>query len=229
MRLDRFIGHKLRIGNKAIRQLLLERRVRVGDALMENRRYEVSEFCRVSVDGEVLQDRVALYVMLNKPSGCVSVRNDPVYPSAFDWVGLPGGEELHTAGRLDLDTTGLLLLTNDGAWSRRLTDPQSKKPKTYLVETSDPIGLDCKEGFAKGIHLMPEDVVTQPAAMEILGERVARLTIYEGKYRQIKRMFWRFENKVVKLRRESMGEIVLDSSLSPGEYRELTAEEIATV
>lgn len=229
MRLDRFLNRKLRLGSKGVRLLLLEKRVSVGGVIVKDGRLEVTEFCRVVADGEVLQDKAALYVMLNKPVGCVSGRRDPIYPSALERIDIPGSDSLHTAGRLDLNTTGLLILTNDGTWSRRLTDPRSKKPKVYRVETSEPISIECERRFAEGIHLLPEDIVTQPAGMERLGDREARLTIYEGRYRQIKRMFWRFENKVVALHRERMGEIALDPALVPGEYRLLGREEIASV
>ena len=212
-----------------MRQLLIEDRVKLNGEIVRSGTVEVGEFCRVSVDDRVLQDREALYYMINKPAGYVSVRNDPVYHSALELVDIPNNAELHTAGRLDLDTTGLFIVTNDGAWSRRLTDPDSKKPKVYRVETSRPVSEACEALFAEGMRLLPEDIVTQPAKLERLGEREVRLIIYEGRYRQIKRMFWRFENKVVALHRERMGDIELDDRLEPGQFRSLTEDEIASV
>tara|TARA_B110000037_G_scaffold166647_1_gene188525 strand:+ start:1360 stop:1863 length:504 start_codon:yes stop_codon:yes gene_type:complete len=167
--------------------------------------------------------------MLNKPRGYLSATSDLQHPTVMDLIDLPPDEKLHIGGRLDRGTTGLLLITNDGNWSRRITEPGLKKPKTYLVETEAPITPQYQELFTQGIHLMPEDITTQPAQLEILAERKARLTIYEGRYHQVKRMFYRFENKLVSLHRERMGDIHLDPNLELGQYRPLTPAEIALV
>lgn len=229
MRLDRFISKRTENGKKAVRHLLVQRRVKVYGQVVTDGLFEVTEFCRVSLDDIVLQDRPALYFMLHKPAGFLSATSDPEYRTVMELIDSQGEEELHIGGRLDLDTTGLLLLTNDGNWSRRITEPGLKKPKVYRVETKDPITPEYQALFARGVRLLPEDITTQPAQLDILSERSARLTIYEGRYRQVKRMFWRFKNKVVALHRESMGDIVLDPALAVGEYRSLTSEEIALV
>ena len=144
---------------------------------------------------------------------------------------LPGElrEDLHIAGRLDFNTTGLMILTNDGQWSRRLTQPATKLPKHYLVETEDEIGAHDVAKFSEGFYFAFEDLTTLPARLDILGPRQARLAIVEGRYHQIKRMFGHFDNKVVGLHRESMGTIQLDPGLQPGQFRALTADEIASV
>ena len=229
MRLDRFIGHHTQQSKKAVRLLLVKGRVKVHGEIVTDGLLEVTEFCRVELDEVTLQDRKALYFILHKPAGYLSATSDPNLPTVMELIESQGEEKLHIGGRLDLDTTGLLLLTNDGNWSRRITEPRLKKPKVYLVNTADPITFEYGELFAKGVHLLPEDLVTQSAQLEILGERQARITIYEGRYRQVKRMFYRFQNKVIGLHRESMGEIVLDPELAMGEYRALTKEEIESV
>jgi 16S rRNA pseudouridine516 synthase len=229
MRLDRFIGHQEGLGRKAVREALAQGRVTVRGELVRDGLFEVTEFCRVTLDDIVLQDRPALYFMLHKPAGYLSATSDPNYRTVMELIEKQGDEQLHIGGRLDLDTTGLLLLTNDGNWSRRITEPNLKTPKVYRVETEDPITPEYQELFARGVHLLPENLTTQPAQLELLSERSARLTIYEGRYRQVKRMFYRFKNKVLALHRESMGEIKLDPALAVGEYRPLTAEEIALV
>ena len=119
-----------------------------------------------------------------------------------------------------------LVLTNDGQWSRRLTQPQTKLPKVYYVETEQEIGPQYALTFAEGIYFAFEDLTTQPAQLELLGPRSARLSIVEGRYHQVKRMFGFFNNKVLRLHRESMGPLLLDNALKPGEYRALRTEEI---
>ena len=122
-----------------------------------------------------------------------------------------------------------MLITNDGQWSRRLTQPQTKLPKVYLVHTEQDIGPEYAATFAAGLYFAFEDLTTQPAELELLGPRTARLSIIEGRYHQVKRMFGHFDNKVICLHRERMGPLVLDATLAPGEYRELTDEEIRQV
>ena len=229
MRLDRFIGHHTQQSKKAVRLLLAKRRVKVGGEVEVDGLREVTKFCRVELGEVTLQDRQGLYLMLHKPAGYLSATSDPSLPTVMDLMASQGGEQLHIGGRLDLDTTGLLLITNDGNWSRRITEPSVRKPKVYLVATADLITSEYGELFERGVYLDHEDLMTQPAQLEILGSRLARLTIYEGRYRQVKRMFYRFKNRVVALHRESMGEIVLDPELSVGECRALTKEEVECV
>ena len=189
----------------------------------------VGDFDRVEHGDEVLQDRKPIYVMLNKPAGYVSSTAGQDNPTVMELLGDAfGDEELHIAGLLDRSTTGLLLLTNDGAWSRELTLPESKLGKVYLVETAEPITPETAEVFARGIYFRYEDLTTAPAEIERLGERRARLTLYEGKYHQVKRMFHAVGNCVTALHRERVGGIGLDPDLAEGEWRELTAEEIRT-
>jgi 16S rRNA pseudouridine516 synthase len=135
-------------------------------------------------------------------------------------------EGLHIAGRLDRASTGLLILTNDGRWSRQLTEPRIKIPKVYRVVTAYPISPETTHRFAEGIWFEYEQLTTSPARLDILAPREARVTIYEGRYHQIKRMFHAVGNRVTALHRESMGNIRLEHSLAAGEYRPLTAEEI---
>ncbi len=120
-----------------------------------------------------------------------------------------------------------MLLTNDGDWSRRLTLPQEGHGKVYLVETAEPISGETAQAFARGIYFGYEDITTGPAELEILGERQGRLTIYEGKYHQVKRMFHAVGNRVVSLHRERVAHITLDPQLAVGEWRELSDDELA--
>jgi 16S rRNA pseudouridine516 synthase len=190
---------------------------------------EVSRFDRVELEGRVIQEGVrALYVMLNKPAGHVSATVDAEHPTVLDLIDDPDKGGLHLAGRLDRASTGLVLLTNDGAWSKRITEPVFKLPKTYLVRTRERIEEGAVEAFAKGFYFHTEDLVTQPAELELLGECVARVTLREGRYHQIKRMFHRVGNRVESLHRESIGPLTLPANLAPGEWRHLTVEEVET-
>ena len=228
MRLDRFLSHRPEFSRQDARRLLLAGRVRVDGLAAGDGRREVSAFSRIELDDQVLQAGYpARYLMLHKPVGCVSATSDPQHRTVLDLLPVAEREGLHIAGRLDGNTTGLLLLTNDGQWSRRLTLPGSKLPKVYRVETAEPIGPEYVETFARGIYFAFEDLTTLPARLEILDSRSARLTLVEGRYHQVKRMFGHFRNRVTRLHRESIGPIHLDPALQPGHYRPLTAEETA--
>jgi 16S rRNA pseudouridine516 synthase len=230
MRVDRFLSNLPRFNRQQVRLLLVERRVSVDGVPVSDPHHEVREFSRVCVDDEVLQaGKPARYFMLHKPPGCVSATADPQHPTVLDWLDEPDKDELHIAGRLDFNTTGLMLITNDGQWSRRLTQPTTKLPKVYRVETEQEIGAEYAATFAAGVYFAFEDLTTQPAELELLAPRLARLSIIEGRYHQVKRMFGHFNNKVIRLHRERMGPLELDGALAPGEYRALSADEILWV
>ncbi|MFW0754507.1 pseudouridine synthase [Pseudomonas sp. H11T01] len=227
MRVDRFLSNLPRFNRKQVRLLLVERRIKVDGQIVSDPHFDVREFSRVECDGEVLQaGKPPRYFMLHKPPGCVSATSDPEHPTVLDLIDELDKHELHIAGRLDFNTTGLMLITNDGSWSRRLTQPQTKLPKIYYVETEQDIAPEYAQTFAQGLYFAFEDLTTQPAELLVLGPKSARLSIVEGRYHQVKRMFGHFNNKVLRLHRERMGPLVLDDALAPGEYRPLTAEEI---
>ena len=230
MRLDRFLSSLPQLNRKQVRLLLVERRVRIDGQVVSDPHHDVREFSQVLLDEQVLQvGRAARYFMLHKPLGCVSATVDPQHPTVLDLLDEPDKDDLHLAGRLDYNTSGLMLITNDGQWSRRLTQPQTKLGKVYYVETEQVIDAQYIETFASGIYFAFENLTTQPADLVLLGPRSARLTIIEGRYHQVKRMFGYFQNKVLRLHREQMGPLTLDPELSPGEYRSLTAEEIQQI
>ncbi|MGE1153719.1 16S rRNA pseudouridine(516) synthase [Pseudomonas kitaguniensis] len=227
MRVDRYLSNLPRFNRQQVRLLLVERRVTVDGIAVSDPHHEVREFSRVCVDTEVLQaGKPARYFMLHKPQGCVSATSDPHHRTVLDLLDVPDKCELHIAGRLDFNTTGLMLITNDGQWSRRLTQPKTKLPKVYRVQTEQDIGPEYALTFAAGVYFAFEDLTTQPAELELLGPRTARLSIIEGRYHQVKRMFGHFNNKVIALHRERIGQWVLDAALAPGEYRALTDDEI---
>lgn len=229
MRLDRFLSNHNHVARRRALQLLAERRVCVDGVVITDGLHQIDAFSHVQLDGETLQRRDAYYLMLHKPVGCASATSDPLHPTVIDLLNEPWKHELHIAGRLDFNTSGLMLLTNDGRWSRRVTEPVEQKDKVYLVETEDEIHPDAVDVFARGIYFRFEDLVTRPAVLEVLSPRSARLTLQEGRYHQVKRMFGYFNNKVTALHRVSIGGIVLDASLKPGDYRMLTPAEIVSV
>ncbi|WP_166358547.1 pseudouridine synthase [Pseudomonas akapageensis] len=230
MRVDRFLSNLPRFNRKQVRMLLVERRVRVDGQAVSDPHFEVREFSRVECDDEVLQEgRPARYFMLHKPMGCVSATVDPQHPTVLDLIDEPDKHDLHIAGRLDFNTSGLMLITNDGQWSRRLTQPQTKLPKIYYVETEQDIEPEYVEKFSEGFYFAFEDLTTLPAELTLLSSRSARLSIVEGRYHQVKRMFGFFNNKVLRLHRESMGPLRLDHDLAPGHYRPLSPDEILQI
>lgn len=230
MRLDRFLSNLPRFSRKDVRFALVARRIKVDGQTVSDPLHEVREFSRVECDDDVLQvGKPARYFMLHKPPGCVSATLDPQHPTVLDLLDEPDKEDLHIAGRLDFNTTGLMLITNDGVWSRRLTQPQTKLAKIYYVETEQAISDDYVQKFAEGFYFAFEDLTTQPAELIVLGSHCARLSIVEGRYHQVKRMFGHFNNKVLRLHRERMGPLQLDAGLAPGQYRALSAEEILAI
>ena len=161
--------------------------------------------------------------MMNKPIGVVSATKDEQHKTVMDLLVEKNinTDDLHIVGRLDLHSSGLLLLTNDGDWSRALMSPEKKVAKVYEVTLENPITDECIQAFANGMYFSYEDITTKPAQLEKLSECVAKVTLEEGRYHQIKRMFGRFRNPVLALHRVSIGEIELDDGLAPGESRSI--------
>ncbi|MEK1906711.1 MAG: pseudouridine synthase [Pseudomonas sp.] len=230
MRLDRFLGNLPQLNRADARLLLARGQVQVDGQVVRDGRHDVREFSRIQLDDEVLQaGKPARYFMLNKPAGVVSATEHPEHRTVLDLLDEPDKHELHIGGRLDLNTTGLLLITNDGLWSRRLTEPRSRLGKVYRVQAEQPITPEYIEVFAQGLYFAYEDLTTLPAELEITGSHSALLTLHEGRYHQVKRMFGHFQNKVIDLHRERMGPLLLDPDLAPGQYRALSPDEISRV
>ncbi|WP_426416448.1 pseudouridine synthase [Aestuariirhabdus sp. LZHN29] len=229
MRLVNFIKKQCELGRPAARGLIAAGRVWVDGNQQRDGGFRVTPYNSIALDGELLQRGTPCYLMLHKPEGVVSATRHPDHTTVVDLVPAELRAGLHLAGRLDITTTGLLLLTNDGFWSKQLSRPENKVAKVYRVATEYPITAEYVQQFAAGIYFGYEDMVTAPAHLELLGECLARLTLHEGRYHQVKRMFGYFDNPVRALHRERIGELVLDPALAPGEYRPLTAAEISAL
>lgn len=227
MRLDRFLTQQTRLSKADVRQYLLSGRVRVGDAVCRDASLKIKPMMQILLDDRQLAGETPRYYMLHKPRGVVSATRDDEHPTVLSLLPESLQDGLHIAGRLDLNTTGLMLLTNDGRWSRRVTQPEVKIPKVYRVGTARPIESTYTETFRQGIYFAYEDLTTSQAELDILDTRLARLTIYEGRYHQVKRMFGHFRNQVLSLHREQIGPLALDADLAEGEYRALTEDEVA--
>ena len=206
--------------------MLAKGRVKVDGEFARDIDQIVDEFSHICLDDIVLQANEASYVMLHKPVGVVSATIDDKHKTVIDLLERDDKDSLHIVGRLDLNTSGLLLLTNDGRWSKRLMDPEHKVGKLYRVHLQNPLTPDYISGFAQGMYFEFEDITTLPAELEIIDSYTALVTLYEGRYHQIKRMFGRFRNPVIGLHRISVGNIVLDDGLKPGQSRALTIDEI---
>ena len=217
-RLDRFIAANSEHSRNDVRLLLAQKRVLVSGETATDINQRIGPFDRVELDGQVLQDRQPVYLALYKPAGVVSATKDPYDKTVIDVLREHGVsdhqlQDLHIVGRLDKHSTGLLLLTNDGEWSRALMAPDTKVSKVYDVELENPVEPEQVAGyvqaFAEGMYFEYEDQTTQPAKLEMLDRHFARVTLTEGKYHQIKRMFGRFRNPVIGLHRLSVGEYSL--------------------
>lgn len=227
MRLDKFLAEQTGLTRSQAGKALRSGAVSVNGIIEKNSAAKISETDLICYQGEMLEwVSTGQYFMLYKPQGYVCSHDNGDYPTVFSFFDYPLNQHLHCAGRLDVDTTGLVLLTDDGQWSHRITSPKHHCEKTYLVTLADPIEAHYAEEFAKGILLRGEKSPTLPASFEAIDDYNVHLTISEGRYHQVKRMFAALGNKVVALHRWKIGDIVLDDDLCEGELRPLTAQEI---
>ncbi|ABV88492.1 16S rRNA pseudouridine(516) synthase RsuA [Shewanella pealeana] len=229
MRLDKFICESTSHSRVSAKKALHRGDVTCNGEVVKNSGFKVTDEHEIRLEGEVLTIIGPRFIMLNKPVDTICSTIDEEYPSVISLLDVSRPEDLHIAGRLDADTTGLVLITTDGQWSHKITSPKKECGKRYLLETADPLSEALVQQFADGLQLNNEDGLTKPAELEMLGSNQARLTITEGKYHQVKRMLAAVGNKVTKLHRESVGAIELDPSLELGEWRYLTDAEIKSV
>lgn len=227
MRLDKFIATHSEATRSLAKMVIKSGRVSVNGEVECDQGRKVSEQDQILVNGQELLQSGEVYLAMYKPEGVICATVDDEHETVVELVDGFTYKDLHVAGRLDKDTTGVVLLTSDGKWSHRVTSPKYGCKKVYHVTAADPIGEDIVEWFAKGVLLRDEAKPTLPAKLELLGEFEARLTLTEGKYHQVKRMFGAVGNKVVKLVRERIGCVGL-RDLEPGEFYELSDEEIAS-
>jgi 16S rRNA pseudouridine516 synthase len=228
MRLDRLIAKHDSLGRTEARRRIIAGTAKVNGRIVISHDTEIDRFDRVELVDTIVQPGARrLYLMLHKPVGVASATVDPQHITVIDLIDDPDKASLHLVGRLDRNTSGLMLLTNDGNWSKRLMAPDHQVPKVYRVETDSPIPPEAVEAFARGFYFHTENITTLPAELVILEEKVARVTLHEGRYHQIKRMFHRVGNRVTALHRESVGALALPDDLPAGKWRPLTGDEVA--
>jgi len=217
-RLDKFISQELGYKKRQVQLLLARGLVILDDVVCYQGERLIGQFSKLEVEGRLLRHHTPIYLMLHKPAGIVSATVDDKHTTALEL--LPSKyHNLHIAGRLDLQSTGLLLLTNDGQWSRKITQPDTKLPKHYTVTVANPITQEQVDGFAEGIYFAFEDLTTAPAQLSIIAATRAQVILKEGRYHQIKRMFGHFRNPVLSIHRTQVGHIKLAADLAPGDYR----------
>ena len=229
-RLDKILANMGYGSRKDVKKLIKEGRVKVDNKLIKENSLKIDPYdTLIKVDGDEIIYRKYIYLMMNKPKDVVSSTEDPVSRTVLDLL----DEEYLTfnpfpVGRLDKDTEGLLLLTNDGKLAHELLSPKKGVEKTYYLEVDGFIKESHIYEFKEGI-ILDDGYKTLPAKLEIIESNIfskAKLTIKEGKFHQVKRMFEAINMEVVYLKRISMGALKLDEELNLGKYRELTEKEI---
>ncbi|MCS5588162.1 MAG: 16S rRNA pseudouridine(516) synthase RsuA [Porticoccaceae bacterium] len=229
MRLDKYISNATDLSRTDVKKLIKARQVSVDDKIASSGAQKIISEQVVAIEGSPIKLAGKRYFMLNKPAGVVSAAKDHLNPTALELIYEHRSEQLQIAGRLDIDTTGLLLITDDGQWNHRLTSPRSDCKKIYALELENPVGADYATRLSAGIVLEGERRRCRPATMQVIDDYHIHLSISEGKYHQVKRMMATLGNEVVSLHRFQVGDIVLDQGLAPGDYRPLTAAEIASI
>ena len=231
MRLDKFISKATELSRKESKKILHASEITVNDEVVKDPGLHVD-----IINDEVLWAGEPLsvatgnrYILLHKPEGFECTLKAKEYPIVTELIAVPELGSLRIAGRLDVDTTGALLLSDDGGWLHRVTSPKHEHAKVYELTLADPMNEEEQAHAIKkvgeGILLEGDYEPTKPATLEFIDEKHARLTLEQGKYHQVKRMMGYFGNKVVELHRASIGHITLDG-LERGDSRFLTPEEV---
>jgi 16S rRNA pseudouridine516 synthase len=229
MRLDKYICESTTLTRSQAKKVISQGRVKSGDKVVRSSAYKAGADEVISFDDKIISVRGLRYIMINKPQDFICSNVDEQLPSLFNLIDADKKEQLFIAGRLDADTTGLALITDDGKWSHKVTSPRNKCKKRYLVGLDAAITKEAVAQLEQGVQLNSEPQPCLPAEVEVISETEVRLTISEGKYHQVKRMFAAVGNLVIELHREQIGDIELDSNLAPGEWRYLTDTEVKSI
>lgn len=231
LRLDKYLT-ELGIGTRSeVKKLIKTKQITVNGGFALKPEMKIHEQAdEVCLRGRKLSYAAYEYYLFHKPAGCVSATEDRVHQTVMDYLTDTVRSDLFPVGRLDIDTEGLLLITNDGALAHDLLSPAKHIAKTYYAKVRGKVTAEDVDLFEKGVDI-GEDKLTKPAQLVILKNDFVfsevELTITEGKFHQVKRMFQAVGKEVVYLKRLSMGSLVLPSDLKPGEYRKLTEEELS--
>jgi 16S rRNA pseudouridine516 synthase len=224
IRLDRWLGEHSSLARSDIKFAVKAKRVKVNGKLAVSASQKISQEDVVSLDEAEIVAKGFSYIMLNKPLGVICATKDGHHQTVVDL--LPGQfQQLHPVGRLDKDTTGLVLLTDDGQWSHRITHPKYACEKCYEVTAKWPVSAAAMEQLLQGVVLRDDPKPASATLVERLGENKLMISISEGRYHQVRRMIAACENRVAELHRLSIGSLQLD--VAEGNWRALTPEEVA--
>ena len=227
-RLDKYVSENLPCTRSEAKKLLASGKVTVDGIIVKNGEFKLDEnSAEVVVNGKTLKRMSGLYYMLNKPAGCVSAVTDKEHKTVNDLFPEEIAKKIFPVGRLDLDTEGLLLMTDDGNFCHRLESPKKHVFKTYLAKCTGELAEDAQKIFEEGIAF--KDFTSKPAELELLYEKdgfiFVEVKICEGRFHQVKRMLHHVGAEVLELKRTAIGGLKLDEKLMPGSYRELGKEE----
>lgn len=228
-RIDKVISNQTGYSRKDIKELIRSKKVTINEQIITKPDIKIdSKFDKVKIDGKEIKIKKNVYLMLNKPKGYISATEDRTMQTVLDLV---PQEYLHRnlfpAGRLDKDTTGLMIITDDGEFAHNILSPKKHVKKTYNVTIDIPVNDEMIEGFKNGVIL--NDGKCKEALLEITGTYSATVTLTEGRYHQIKRMFGCYGAKVLELQRIAMGNFKLPDDLKIGQCKEFTEEELKKV
>ena len=228
-RLDKIISNQTTYTRKEVKDLVKKKRIIVNDKIITKSDIKINDKLDIiKIDNQILNIKKYIYLMLNKPKGYVSATTDKLVPTVLDL--LPNQylhRNLFPAGRLDKDTTGLMLITDDGEFAHNMLSPKKHISKTYNVTIDIPITNEMVSGFFNGVIL--NDGECKSAILKITGKYTGIVVLTEGRYHQIKRMFGCFKAKVIDLERIALGNFFLPADLNKGDYREFTEEELQKV
>lgn len=232
-RIDKIISSQGIASRSEVKMLMKKGQVTLNGVVIKDSSVKASYSDEITVNGQSISQTKFVYIMLNKPQGVVSATDDKRYPTVVDII--PDEykrKNLFPAGRLDKDTTGFCLVTDDGAFAHNILSPTRHITKTYIAKLASPIDYEeGKKAFEEGV-VLKDGTVLLSAKLTIIedsDEPVYKVVIKEGKYHQIKRMFASLGSKVIELKRVAMGGLALDETLKPGESRLITEQELKAV
>lgn len=228
-RIDKIIVAQTTYSRKEVKELVRQRRVAVNDEVIFKSDMKVdTEKNKIKIDGKEISIKKHVYLMLNKPKGYISATEDRTMQTVLDLIPKEyKHRNLFPAGRLDKDTTGLMVITDDGEFAHNILSPKKHIKKSYNVTIDIPVTEEMVEGFKNGVVL--NDGECKSAILEITGKNTGRVTLLEGRYHQIKRMFGCYGAKVTELQRIGMGNFMLPEDLKEGKSREFTETELEKV
>ena len=225
-RLDKIIASMTNYSRKEVKELICQKRITINEEIATKSDIKINpENVRITIDNKEIKIKKYVYLILNKPKGYISATEDKSMPTILELVPEEyKHRDLFPAGRLDKDTTGMMIITDDGTFAHNILSPKKHIKKLYNVKIDLPMTKEMTTQFKSGVSL--NDGICKPANLDITGTYTGVVTLTEGRYHQIKRMFGCFKSKVIELHRIGMGNLMLPENLKEGQCRELTEEEL---